>query len=107
MSTIGGILLYVAGVATGAGLLALHLREVQRAVKRVEREKDGLIERLRASNARLRADADSIQRSSECADAFRRGKERGQKLTDAERFARRFEKQNVKFVDTSRHQEAG
>lgn len=102
MSTVGGILLYAAGIATGAGLLGLHLRQVSAAVRRVEAAKDKEITRLRDANAKLRAEADNIQRSSDCADAFRRGKERGHQLSDVERFARTFEGRNVRCVDTSK-----
>lgn len=102
MSVIGGILLYAAGIATGAGLLTMHLRQLNMAVRRAEKMKDVEITRLRAENLKLRDEADSIQRSSDCADAFRRGREKGHQLTDAEIFARRFENRTVKFVDTTR-----
>ena len=106
MDVIGGILLFVAGLIVGAGTLALHNREVRREVKKVEDRKNAEITKLRTAYARLQEDAGMLQQTSDCADAYRRGKNAGraEPMTQAERFAKTFEGKNVKFVDTSRRE---
>lgn len=104
MNVIGGILLYVAGMATGITALAMHQKEVRRAVVAVEKRKDAEIAKLRTANMRLQEDAGILQQASDCADAFRRGKSAGRAnpMTDAERFARTFDGKNVRFVNTTK-----
>lgn len=105
MSVIGGILLFAAGLVTGAGTLTLHNREVQRAVRVVEARKNSEIAKLRSAYTQLQEDADIRERAGDCADAFRRGKREGRSrppLSDAEQFARTFEGRRVRFVDNGK-----
>lgn len=104
MSVIGGILLFAAGVTTGAGVLALHNWDLRRTVKAVETRKNAEIAKLRSAYTRLQEDAGIMQQASDCADAFRRGKTVGRShpMTDAEQFARTFEGKRAKFVDMTR-----
>lgn len=92
-------LIYAAGVATGAGLLAIHQFLVRRAEAAVRARYEAEARRLRAENARMRADGDSRERAQDCADAYRRGLEKGRTdpASDAERFARTFEGRRVRF----------
>lgn len=108
MSVIGGILLYVAGVVTGAGVLELHQRAVRKAVAAVRQQKNTEIARLRTAYTRLQEDAGIMQQASDCADAFRRGKSvgRAHPMSDAEQFARTFEGRRVKFVEGTRKEAA-
>lgn len=104
MSVIGGILLYAAGIATGAGMLMLHHWDVRRSVNAVRSQKNAEIAKWKSAYERLQEDAGIMQQASDCADAFRRGKTvgRADPMTGAERFARTFEGRNVRFVDTSK-----
>ena len=104
MNVIGGILLYVAGVVTGAGGLALHQWDVKRTVSLVRQQKNAEIARLRNEQERMREEAGMMQQASDCADAFRRGRTQGrlQPMSGAERFARTFEDKRAQFVDTSK-----
>ena len=104
MSVLWGILLFVAGIITGAGAIILHDNEVNRAVRAVQVRKNAEIQKLRTEYARLQEDAGILQQASDCADAFRRGKTVGRShpMTDAEQFARTFEGKRAKFVDMTR-----
>jgi len=104
MSVFGGILLYAAGIATGAGVLALHHWDVRRAVNAVRTQKNTEIARWKNAYERLQEDAGIMQQASDCADAFRRGKTAGREhpLSDAERFARTFEGKRVRFVESTK-----
>lgn len=83
-----GTLLYIAGVLTGAGVMILHNREV---VKAVNAERAKYQKRLQ--------DLETERRAADCADAFRRGVQKGRfsPATDAERFAKTFEDRRVEF----------
>lgn len=96
-------LIYAAGVLTGAGLMLLHQRQVARAVEAVRKRCEAEAQRLRRENAELRADGASLERTRDCADAFRRGVEKGRSdpMTDAERFARNFENRRAQFKAVS------
>lgn len=93
------IMFYLAGVATGSGLLILHQKTVEKAVFKIRSERDTEVRRLREDNYRLRSNLDSFQRSSECSDAYRRGIQKGRQdpMTQAELFAKNFEGRNVEF----------
>ena len=97
------ILYYLAGIATGASLLIFHQKTVEKAVAKVRNERDAEVRRLREDNYRMRADLDSIQRSSDCTDAYRRGFQKGRSdpMTQAEKFAKNFEGRNVQFREQS------
>ena len=100
MSVIGGILLYAAGIVTGAGVLAIHYWNVRRIVNAVRAQKNAEIIKWRKAYERLQEEAGIMQQASDCADAFRRGKSVGREhqLSDAEKFARTFEGRRVRFV---------
>ena len=104
MTVIAGILLYVAGVVSGISALALHIRDVQKAVSGVERRKDAELTKLRAAYERLQEDAGLMQQASDCADAYRKGRAQGRAhpMSEAERFARTFEGKKATFVDTTK-----
>lgn len=103
--------------ALGFGSHAWHARQVEKALARLRREKDSVIKmrdaeisRLRGEKQRLRAEKDNVQVLSDCADAYRKGKEVGRysPATQAEVFARNFEnrKGNTTFVRTDKQQTA-
>lgn len=83
-----GVVIYVVGVLTGAGLMVLHYREVAKAVN-AERAK---------YQSRLR-ELETERRTADCADAYRRGRNDGKysPATAAERFAKTFEDRRVQF----------
>lgn len=85
-----GVVIYVAGVLTGAGLMMLHYREVAKAVN-AERAK---------YQSRLR-ELETERRAADCADAYRRGRNDGKynPATAAERFAKTFEDRRVQFKE--------
>lgn len=85
-----GVVIYVAGVLTGAGLMVLHYREVTKAVN-AERAK---------YQSRLR-ELETERRTADCADAYRRGRNDGRysPATAAERFAKTFENRRVQFKE--------
>lgn len=84
------IALYMAGVLTGAGIMVLHHREVDRAVN---------AERIKYQS-RLR-ELETERMTADCADAYRRGKNDGKynPVTAAERFAKTFENRRVQFKE--------
>lgn len=57
------ILLYAAGVITGAGLMFWHYKAVEKAVAKYQR--------------RIQ-DLETERRTADCADAYRRGKNHGE-----------------------------
>lgn len=83
-----GVIIYVAGVLTGAGMVVLHYREVAKAVN-TERVK---------YQSRLR-ELETERMTADCADAYRRGRNDGKynPATAAERFAKTFENRRVQF----------
>lgn len=85
-----GVIIYVAGVLTGAGLIMLHHREVVKAVN---------VERAKYQN-RLR-ELETERMTADCADAYRRGRNDGKysPATAAERFAKTFEGRRVQFKE--------
>lgn len=82
------VIIYVAGLLTGAGLIMLHYREVTKAVNA---EKTKLLRRIQ--------ELETERRTADCADAYRRGKNDGRysPATAAERFAKTFENRRVQF----------
>lgn len=99
-----GGLWYALGVLTGGGLVATHMWLVSRAVRTVRARKDAEIAKLRTACERLQDDAGMMQRASDCADAYRKGKTEGRAhpMSDGEKFARTFEGKRVTFVDTTK-----
>lgn len=83
-----GVVIYVAGVLTGAGLIVLHYREVAKAVN---------AERAKYQN-RLK-ELETERMTADCADAYRRGRNDGKysPATAAERFAKTFEDRRAQF----------
>jgi len=83
-----GTLLYIAGVLTGAGVMILHNREV---VKAVNAERAKYQKRIQ--------DLETERRTTDCADAYRRGRNDGRysPATAAERFAKTFEDKRAQF----------
>ena len=96
---LGYVLAFVLGCLTTAAVAYWNRRTVDRAVKEVRTKYENEVNGLRNSNARLRADMDSIQRSSECTDAFRRGVQKGRRdpLNDAEKLVDSFGGRNVQI----------
>lgn len=88
-------LIYAAGVLTGIALMAYNRHSVQKAVDN-ERARS---EQLRRENQMLREDLASLNRASDCRDAYRRGRQEGREdpVSNAERFARNFEGRKVEF----------
>lgn len=83
-----GVLLYVAGVVTGGGLMYLHYKMIYKAVN---------AERVKYQRRLQELEAE--RRTADCADAFRRGVQKGRcsPVTAAERFAKTFENRRVEF----------
>lgn len=100
MNTFVGILLFVAGIAIGTGMLTLHNRAVKRAVESVTAKKNAEISKLRLAYTELQENAGIMQHASDCADAFKRGKTVGRQhpMSDAERFAQTFEGRRAQFA---------
>jgi hypothetical protein len=95
----GYIAAYVGGIVTGATLIWLNRRTVQIALDRQRRRMSADLQRTMQENAQLRQELDAMARSTECADAYRRGKNDGRHdpATSAERFAKSWEGRNVQF----------
>lgn len=83
---------FILGAASAAGVAYWNRRCVDRAVSSVRSRYDEEVYHLRNANARLRADMNSIQRSSDCADAYKRGVKNGRRdpITQAERLVESF-----------------
>ena len=83
-----GVLLYVAGVITGGGLMYLHYKTIYKAVNAE-----------RAKYQRRLQELEAERRATDCADAFRRGVQKGRfsPAIYAERFAKTFEDRRVEF----------
>ena len=81
-------ILYVAGVLTGAGLMILHDYELRKAVNAERTKYQKRIQEL-----------ETERRTTDCADAYRRGKIEGKysPATKAEQFAKTFEDKRVQF----------
>lgn len=90
-----GALIYAGGVITGIAMMLANAWSVRRAVERERRR----CERIQEENRRLYAELRDMASSRDCADAFRRGKEKGrmEPANDAERFARNFEGRRAQF----------
>lgn len=101
----GYVLAYIGGILTGAGLLFANHKSIETALKKSESKHQKELGQLRTENAQLRRNYDDLERSMDCTDAFRRGRQAGRNdpATEAERFARTFEgRRNVQFKDTSK-----
>lgn len=88
-------LIYAGGVLTGVAMMLANAWSVRKAVERERGRGDW----LREENRRLREEIASLSSARDCADAYRRGKEKGRAdpMGDAERFARNFENRRVQF----------
>ena len=88
-------LIFAGGVAVGVLAMLYHTWSVRRAVEK-ERQR---VDRLHEENRRLQVEMRDLISARDCADAFRRGKERGRNdpTTEAERFARNFEGRRASF----------
>lgn len=99
----GYIAAYVAGIFTGAALIYANKRSVQAALANQRKRYDTDMQRMIRENASLRQEVDSLTRSHDCADAYRRGKRDGRNdpVSNAERFAQIFESRqgNIQFRD--------
>lgn len=102
----GYIATYLAGIFTGAALIYANKRSVQTALANQRKRHEADMQRMIRENANLRQEIDSMTRSHDCADAYRRGKRDGRNdpATNAERFAKTFEGRqgSVQFRDCSR-----
>lgn len=89
------VLIYAAGVLTGAALMIANRYSVRKAVD-IERSRS---DALREENRRMRDELMNLTRASDCRDAYRRGKREGREdpMSQAERFARNFEGRKVEF----------
>lgn len=95
------IMLFLSGTLIGAGLLGFHHWDIERTVRAVEAQKDKQIARLKADYARLQEETAMWQQTTDCADAFRRGKENARTMGEYEKFAKNFEGRRVKLVNTT------
>ena len=88
MIVIGGVLLFVAGVATGGSAVWYNRRSIDGAVKPVRKE-----------NERLKTCAWEDRLEYETERAYRKGYNAGRKdpMTDVERFADTLDKNDVTF----------
>ena len=88
-------LIYAGGVITGMAMMLANAWSVRKAVERERKRSD----RLMLENARLQDELRDLMSSRDCADAYRRGKEKGRMdpVSDAERFARNFEGRRTQF----------
>ena len=102
----GYIAAYVAGIFTGAALIYANKRSVQAALTNQRKRQDADMQRMMRENASLRQEVDSLTRSHDCADAYRRGKRDGRNdpVSNAEKFAKNFEGRqgSVQFRDCSK-----
>ena len=100
----GVILAFAVGFAGGFGMHVWHTKVLNAAVEKLRREKDVEIKQLRGEKNQLRMQNDNTRHLSDCADAFRKGKEIGRygPATQAEKFAKSFENRrgNTTFVVT-------
>ena len=98
MSVFGGIVLFVAGVATGSGLVIANRVNVQRETAQLRRE-----------NERLRNSAWQDKLEYESSKAFREGYREGRlsPANDAERFAEFVEDRNIDFRGQRRRDRRG
>ena len=81
---IGSIIGFTIGIVAGAGAMAWHYREMNRAVERVA-----------AKLERANRDLQTLQRQADAASGFRRGREVGMQTGAIERFGSTFEGRNV------------
>lgn len=98
---------YAAGIATGAGLLILNRKSVEKALKQQKKQHDTELARVRATrtsalreNAELKQEIDIMERTRDCNDAYRHGvqaRKPQRDVSDAERFARTFEGKRAEF----------
>lgn len=98
------ILYLVVGFVVGAGTVTFHHMQVRKAVEAAERKSDAHIKSLNAELKRLKENADCIERSRDCKDAYHRGVEKGRTspATQAEMFAKTFENRRVQFHNTDK-----
>lgn len=95
------IMLFLSGTLIGAGLLGFHHWDIERTVRAVEAQKDKQIARLKADYAKLQEETAIWQQTTDCADAFRRGKENARTMGEYEKFAKTFEDRRVRLVNTT------
>ena len=88
----GYVFAFILGAASASCVARWNRCCVDRAVTNIRRRYDEEINHLRTVNARLRADINCIQWSSDCADAYKRGVRNGRRdpLTQAERLVDSF-----------------
>ena len=101
----GFVLAYIGGILTGAGLLIANHKCIENALRKSESKYQKEMGQLRTANAELRRKYDDLERSMDCTNAFRRGRQQGRNelMTDAERFATAWEeRRNVQYRDTSK-----
>lgn len=94
---------FALGIGTGVGVMVWHTRAVEAAVARAQSANSKEIKSLRETNQKMRDDLSQFQRNSDCADAYRRGREVGKHspATAAERFAKAWDgkRQNVTMIN--------
>lgn len=80
----GIIISFAVGITAGAGAMAWHYHEMNKAVERVT-----------ARLERVTKEMHDLQRCADSAQGFRRGREQGMKTGAIERFGEAFEGRNV------------
>lgn len=95
----GYVLAFVLGCLTTAGVAYWNRKCIDRAIRDLRAKYENENNHLRKSNAKLLADMDSLQRSSECTDAYRRGVQKGRRdpLSQAEMLVDSFGGRNVQI----------
>lgn len=95
----GYVLAFILGCVTSACVAYWNRKCVDRATREIRSKYESENNNLRKSNAKLLADMDSLQRSSECTDAYRRGVQKGRRdpLTQAEKLVDSFGGRNVQI----------
>ena len=101
------IVAFATGIVTGSGLLILHQKGVENAVKAERQKYNAEKSRQNAQIARLRENYNALEQSFAAREARSKGLsdglERGKRMTAAERLAANFDgRRTVDIRDTTR-----
>ncbi len=93
------VLVYVLGIVTGAGLLIVNRRSIQKAVNAEKAVSDQIIQNLKRQSDAAYQERNALLRERELNQAYCEG--RKSPYSDVEKFAAKLEERKVTFVDTS------